>query len=77
MFDIPRELPALPAGSDSDCEIAERFISEWFGPIPQADGYDSEQIESAERVLGFSLPPTLRWLYAKVGRRLGRTRRLT
>lgn len=69
MFDITRELAALPADPDGVCEVAERFVSEWFGPIADADGCEVGEIEHAERVLGFSLPSALRRIYGTIGRR--------
>lgn len=69
MFDVTRELSKLPPEPGAVCEIAERFVTEWFGPLAEADGCEPYEIEDVERKIGFSLPPALRWVYSKLGRR--------
>lgn len=69
MFDVTGELSKLPSSSSGVCEVAERFVTAWFGPLAEADGCASDEIANAENELGFRLPAALRWLYSRLGRR--------
>jgi hypothetical protein len=45
----------------------KNFVAEWYRPLTEADGLPLEQIEAAEKSLGFRLPDALRELYQLIG----------
>ncbi len=46
------------------------FISEWFEPLGDSDGYSEEEIAEAEARLGIRLPEALREWYGFAGKRI-------
>jgi hypothetical protein len=47
----------------------KRFISEWYRPLQEGDGYSEEEVQEAEVRLGIKFPDALRELYLLFGKR--------
>jgi uncharacterized protein (TIGR02996 family) len=59
----------LPPTRPERWRLVEEFISIWRKPLGPRDGYSEDELEAAERRLGFALPLALREWYALAGRR--------
>jgi hypothetical protein len=62
-----RELIALPAQPDAICELAEAFIQDWVPSVALSDQEFEPQLAAAQTRVGAPLPPTLRWVYSRLG----------
>ena len=59
----------LPDHRHERWRLVEEFIDIWYGPLQPGDGYSEEELQAAEKRLGFKLPAALREWYALAGKR--------
>ncbi|MFJ5844623.1 MULTISPECIES: SMI1/KNR4 family protein [unclassified Streptomyces] len=68
-FDLRVELPAALTGPAGAWQFVERFAARLGAPTGPDDGYPEAELAAAELRLGLRLPPAVRELYARFGRR--------
>jgi len=62
-------LAARNEGAENRWSLLTDFVAEWHAPLQVGDGYSKEELDAAERRLGFALPVALREWYGLAGRR--------
>lgn len=62
-------LAAIPASRSDRWSLLQEVASHWYPPLQTADGVPLDELESANRRLGRSLPAALREWYLLAGRR--------
>src|SRR5207244_4248069 len=59
----------LPERRVERWRLVEEFIGTWYRPLAPSDGVPEEELEIAERRLGFKIPAALREWYGLAGSR--------
>ncbi len=62
-------LAARRESSEDRWSLLKDFVAEWHAPLQFGDGYSQEDLDAAERRLGFALPTALREWYGLAGKR--------
>lgn len=55
-------------GTENRWSLLTDFVAEWHAPLQAGDGYSKEELDAAERRLGFALPLALREWYGLAGK---------
>lgn len=62
-------LAARKEGAENRWSLLTDFVADWHAPLQDGDGYSEEELDAAERRLGFALPTALREWYGLIGKR--------
>lgn len=62
-------LAARKEGAEGRWSLLTDFVAEWYAPLQTGHGYSKEELDAAERRLGFALPTALREWYSLIGKR--------
>jgi len=64
-----QEFAARLAKREDRWPLLKDFVAEWHTPLKEGDGYSAQEVDTAERRLGFKLPAALREWYLLAGKR--------
>ncbi len=69
MPDLEREVTQAMGDTAGTWRFVERFAADLGRPVADGDGFVEAELNAAEARLGVSMPPALRELYRRIGRR--------